>query len=100
VAFCRVSYRDTEGIEHAVEVEAESLYEAIAHAVNRFRRDDGWGMDPPGSGCQLSVKMLKEAPITYSVPLKKVLEFAVHGTAKGPSDILRKKRMKELLGLE
>jgi hypothetical protein len=35
VAFCRVSYRDPEGIEHAVEVEGESLYEAVARAVNR-----------------------------------------------------------------
>jgi hypothetical protein len=100
VAFCRVSYRDTEGIEHAVEVEGESLYEAVARAVNRFRRDDGgWCMDRPGSACQLSVKMLKDAPITYTVPLKKVVDFALHGTVKGPSGILRKKRIKELLGL-
>ncbi|MGI9070870.1 MAG: hypothetical protein ACR2JB_05990 [Bryobacteraceae bacterium] len=44
--------------------------------------------------------MLKDAPITYTVPLKQVVDFAVHGTARGPSDILRKKRIKELLGLE
>jgi hypothetical protein len=94
VAFCRVSYRDIEGIEHAVEVEAESLYEAVAQAVNRFRRDDDWGMDPPGAGCQVHVRVLKSAPITYSVPLNKVLEFALHGTAKGPRDIMRKKRIK------
>ena len=100
MALCRVSYRDPEGIEHAVEVEGESLYEAVARAVNRFRRDDGWCMDPPGSSCQLSVKMLKDAPITYTVALKKVVEFALHGTAKGPSDTLRKKRIKDLLGLD
>jgi hypothetical protein len=100
VAFCRVSYRDSEGIEHAVEVEGESLYEAAARAVNRFRRDDCWRMDAPGSACHLSVKMLKDAPITYTVPLKKVVDFALHGTAKGPSEILRKKRIKELLGLD
>jgi hypothetical protein len=100
VAFCRVSYRDTEGIEHAVELEGESLYEAIARAVKVFRRHDGWCMDPPGSACQLSVKMLNDAPITYTVPLKKVVDFALHGTTKGPSDILRKKRIKELLELD
>jgi hypothetical protein len=100
VAFCRVSYRDAEGIEHSVEVDGESLYEAVARAVSRFRRDDGWCMDPPGVGCQLRVKMLKETPITYTVPLKKVVNFAMHGTAKGPQDVLRKKRIKELLGLE
>jgi hypothetical protein len=40
--------------------------------------------------------MLNDAPITYTVPLKKVVDFALHGAAKGPSDILRKKRIKEL----
>jgi hypothetical protein len=100
VAFCRVSYRDAEGIEHAVEVEGESLYEAVARAVKVFRRDDGWCMDPPGVACQLSVKMLKDAPVTYTVPLKKVVDFGLHGTVKGPAGILRKKRIKELLGLD
>jgi hypothetical protein len=100
VPFCRVTYRDAEGVEHGVEVEGESLYEAVARAVNRFRRDDGWCMDPPGAACQLSVKMLKDAPITYTVPLKKVVDFALHGAVKGPAGILRKKRIKELLGLD
>jgi hypothetical protein len=38
--------------------------------------------------------------MSYTVPLKKVVDFALLGTAKGPSDILRKKRIKELLGLD
>jgi hypothetical protein len=99
VAFCRVTYRDIEGIEHSVEVEAESLYEAIAQAVKRFRHDDGWALCPPGPTCQFHVKVLKDAPVTYSVSLDKVQSFALHGTAKGPQDILRKNRIKELLGL-
>jgi hypothetical protein len=78
----------------------KSSPENRARAVSRFRRDDGWCMDPPGSSCQFRIKVLKQAPITYTVPLKKVVDFALHGTAKGPSDILRKKRIKELLGLD
>ena len=100
MAFCRVSYRDLEGIEHAVEVEAESLYEAVARAVDRFRRDDGWGVHPPGPGCPFRVKVLKDAPVTYTISLDRVQQFALHGTARGPQDILRKNRIKELLGLE
>jgi hypothetical protein len=76
------------------------LTEAVARAVKVFRRDDGWCMDPPGAACQLSVKTLKDASVTYTVPLKKVVDFALHGTAKGPSGILRKKRIKELLELD
>jgi hypothetical protein len=99
VAFCRVSYSDTEGIEHSVEVDAGSLYEAVAAAVKRFRTDDGWAMSPPGSACKFDVRVLPHSPITYSITLNKVQEFALHGTAKGPQDILRKKQIKEWLGL-
>jgi hypothetical protein len=99
VAFCRVSYRDIEGIEHSVEVEANSLYESIAEAVKRFRNDDGWALSPPGPRCQFHARVLKDTPISYSISLDKVQEFALHATAKGPQDILRKKRIKELLGL-
>jgi hypothetical protein len=35
---CRVSFRDSEGVEHAVEVEAWTLYEAVGLAIDRFRR--------------------------------------------------------------
>jgi hypothetical protein len=36
---CRVSFTDTNGIPHDVEVQAESLYEAVALAVAEFRAD-------------------------------------------------------------
>ena len=37
---CRVSYTDSEGITHAVEVDAVSLYEAVALAAAEFRQDE------------------------------------------------------------
>jgi len=33
---CRVSCQDLEGVEHSVEVEAESLYEAVARGLKAF----------------------------------------------------------------
>src|SRR5690349_6502197 len=35
---CRMSFRDSEGIEHAVDLEARTLYEAVGRAIERFRR--------------------------------------------------------------
>jgi hypothetical protein len=96
VALCRVSYRDIEGIEHSVEVDAGSLYEAVAAAVKRFRNDDGWAMSPPGSACKFEVRVLPHSPITYSISLHKVQNFALQGTAKGPQDILRKKQIRRV----
>lgn len=40
ISRCRVSYLDPEGLDHAVEVEAESLYEAVALAVAEFRQGE------------------------------------------------------------
>jgi hypothetical protein len=82
------------------EVTAASLYEAVALAVARFRRDDGWVMCPPGPGCEFHVKVLPDSPMTYSISLNKVEVFALHGTVTGPQDILRKERIKQLLGLD
>jgi hypothetical protein len=99
VKFCRVSYRDVDGIEHAVEVSADSLYEAVAEAVCRFRRDDGWGLRPPGPRCEFEVKVLPDSPMTYSVRLDRIESFARYGTAKGPREVLRKNRIKRIAGL-
>ncbi len=40
---CRVSFIDSAGIEHAVEVEADLLYEAVGIALSRFQNSpDGF----------------------------------------------------------
>lgn len=38
IARCRVSYTDADDLTHAIDVEAESLYEAVALAVAEFRQ--------------------------------------------------------------
>jgi hypothetical protein len=45
---CRVSFKDSDGIEHAVELEAKTLYEAVGLAIDRFRRCEHVGYDPKG----------------------------------------------------
>src|SRR5258707_13888796 len=41
VKIARVSYTDLDGIEHAVTVEARSLYHAVGIAIARFRSYEG-----------------------------------------------------------
>lgn len=98
LAFCRVGYRDVEGIEHQVEIEAETLFEAVALAVQRFRSSN-WDGHAPGPGCQFRVEVQPAPPVIYTVSLGKVEEFARHGTVRGPQDILKKERLRELLGI-
>jgi hypothetical protein len=45
---CRVAYRDSEGIEHVVELEASSLHEAVGLAIDRFRRCEHILYEPKG----------------------------------------------------
>ena len=45
---CTVTFQDPRGIRHGVEVEAESLYEAVVLAVKPFR-EDPWL--PSGGHC-------------------------------------------------
>jgi hypothetical protein len=98
VAYCRVSYRDIQGIQHSVLVEAESLYEAGALAVKRFR-DTLWEGCPPGPGCELSVRMHREASTDYTVSLQSIVEYARETTVRSPRDEMKKARLREWLGI-
>jgi hypothetical protein len=61
MATCIVSYLDTEGLRHTVEVEAESLFEAAALAVRIFKQHDC----EPGALSQLEVEI--RSSITHTV---------------------------------
>lgn len=67
---CRVSFRDNEGIAHSVDVDADSLYEAIGRAIARFVRAPY--VDPPvlTAGCEFIVEP-REPNAEHRVPLKK-----------------------------
>ena len=99
VAFCEVQYKDTEGIKHECTVQADSLFEAVAAAVREFRERQ-WCGAPPGPGCEFSVQVLPEVPPqTHTVSLTQVQDFARFGAVKGPKGIVRKNRIRELLGI-
>jgi hypothetical protein len=45
---CRVSFKDSEGVEHSVEVDARTLYEAVGLAIARFRSGEHVRYEPAG----------------------------------------------------
>lgn len=93
VRACRVSYSDTRGIRHSVEVEAESLYEAAVLALRRFG-DDPW-LDPIGPATILDVEV--RAPATsHAISLQQV-ERWLAGTTKNPNESMKKAKLKLLL---
>jgi hypothetical protein len=64
MARCRVSFVDSEKTEHAAEVEAESLYEAVALAVADFR-EDPLLRDSPGAMTEFTVAVLRNPTESY-----------------------------------
>ena len=95
---CRVSYLDSRNIEHAVDVTADSLFEAAAVAVPAFR--EGALMDDlPVAGTELRIAVFP-LPVEHRVRLQRVEQWAQTGTVKSPVEMLRRERVRELLGFK
>ena len=90
MAACVVSFLDTEGLRHTVEVEAESLYEAAVLAMRAFRDHNC----EPGALSKLEIQI--RTFITHTVTPKKVRQWLDAG-AKTPKDAVTKHRLRSLL---
>jgi hypothetical protein len=93
---CRVSFTDAEGILHGIDVDAESLYEAVAIAVAQFREDD---VSPsnPGPMTEFTVAVYLN-PTEHKIRLGQVLKWSEHTTKEGPAGITKRQRVRTLLG--
>ena len=90
-----VSFTDCDGIEHAVQVAATSMYEAAALAISEFRKHpwgDGIG---PGRATRLTVRV--ETPATAHQFTVQQLEEWVARSPKSPREVIFKARLRELL---
>ncbi len=89
---CTVSFQDSGGVRHAVEVGAETLYEAAVLALKAFREHDC----VPGPAASLDIDV-KSPSVRHTVMTRKVEEWLTGG-ARSPNEALEKRRLKELLG--
>jgi hypothetical protein len=92
---CRVSFTDSDGILHGVDVDAESLYEAVAIAVASFREDDV-GPSNPGPMTEFTVSVYRN-PTEHKLRLQHVLKWSEHTTKEGPAGIAERQRVRTLL---
>lgn len=93
---CTVSFTDTDGIQHAVELEARTLYEAVGLAIDRFRRCEHVPYEPKG---------LREFLVESREPgsrhrvTRKVFDAWLQRPGGSPADVALKTRLKGLLGV-
>ena len=92
---CRVSFTDSDGVLHGVDIDAESLYEAVAIAVAQFRHDD---VSPttPGPMAEFTVAVYRN-PVEHKIRLGQVAKRAQHTTIDGPAGITKRQRVRALL---
>ena len=67
---CIVSFVDFGGIRHSVEVQADSMYEAAAAALETFHEHDC----SPGIGSELEVQV--RSAVTHMLAVKKLKDWA------------------------
>ena len=87
---CVVSYLDTSGIRHTVEVEAQSLYEAAVLAIRVFRQHD---CEPRGAN-QLEIEV--RSSVVHTLTIRKIHDW-LNGGAKTPKEAVTKEKLRALL---
>jgi hypothetical protein len=87
---CVVSYLDTSGIRHTVEVEAQSLYEAAVLAIKVFHQHDC----TPGEATQLEIEV--RSSVVHTITMRKVQDW-LNGGAKTPKEAVTKERLRAML---
>ena len=90
---CEVSFQDDRGVRHTIEVQAESLYEAVILAAKLFRADP-W-LDRIGPATPLEVEV-REPAARHTITLNHV-ERWLHGVTTSPNEAAKKVKLKDLL---
>ena len=81
-----------------MDITADSMFEAVAVAVRAFR--EGALIDElPVAGTELCIAV-SPLPVEHRVRLQRVEQWAQTGTVKSPVEMLRRERVRELLGLK
>jgi len=91
---CKVVCRDAQGIEHAVEVTAQTLYEAVAQALRIFREDD-WTESPERIPSTVVVK-IRQPEIEHSVRIRDFQNW-LDAASKSPSEMALKNRLRDII---
>ena len=87
---CTVSYLDSEGLRHSVEVEAASLYEAAVLAFRTFNLHEC----APAEMTKLEVEI--RSSVVHETTVRRVREW-LSGGARSPKEAVTKERLRAKL---
>jgi hypothetical protein len=92
---CKVACRDIEGVEHSVEVRADSLYEAVARGLAALR-DADWAAGVGHGQTTISV-VVKQPEVEHRVRMRD-FEAWLESNGRSPAEMTLRSRLRELLG--
>jgi hypothetical protein len=93
VRTCKVTCRDAQGVEHAVQVTAQSLFEAVAQALRVFREHE-WSDEPTGSASV--VVTIKPAEVEHRVRIRDFQTW-LESAPKSPAEMALKRRLRDII---
>ena len=91
-----VAIHDLNETAHAIDVSAESLYEAIAQALATLRGHDWVG--EIGKGLTSVTVKVRHPDVTHVVKIQDFENWPNRG-GKSPADIVLKTRLRQMLGM-
>jgi hypothetical protein len=91
----RVSCWDAQGVEHTVQVTAQSLYEAVAQALRVFREDE-WSEDPARRGHANVVVTMNQPQVEHRVRIKDFEDW-LESAGKSPPEMALKGRLRDII---
>ena len=91
---CTVCCCDLKGIEHAIEVTADSLYEAVAQGLRTFREND-W-VDDIGGGQTTITVVVRQPGVEHKVRVRDFEQW-LEWQGRTPAEMSLKSRLRELL---
>jgi hypothetical protein len=97
VRSCRVTITDMEGVAHAVEVTASSLYEAVALALTALRGNQ-WVNGIPDGFNPVKVKVTDVA-VEHEVKMKDFTSW-LERRGNTPREVTDRRKIREILGID
>ena len=93
---CKVTIRDHAGIDHAVDVTASTLFEAVALGISAIRTDE-WTTDIPQGLC-VQVQVTNVA-VKHEVRVRDFLAWLERASGS-PREVSDRKRIKTILVMQ
>jgi hypothetical protein len=91
---CTVSCCDLRGVEHTVEISADSLYEAVAQGLRAFHEND-W-VDDIGRGQTTITVVVRQPEVQHKIRIQD-FERWLESEGRTPAEMSLKSRLRELL---